>query len=189
MLYFIIILFVAEITALNKKRLLYHTFCPSHSSSLTFLLLLMPNIGWLLCGIKKWRPRPGPSLNFQWVAFDAPNKGTECGEHEPDGSHPVNAHGESWSQDLGALLSYPWRDVFLWLCFVVWESLATLVVESLHQPMLNGQLLCAHTTKSAPKDLRCKCRSHTIAICRCGTHVDKLAQISFWLIPSAQKGY
>ncbi len=72
--------------------------------------------------------------------------------------------------------------VFLWLCFVVRASLATLMVESGHQPRQNGQLLCTHTTKSASKDLGCKCRLQTFAICRFGTCVDILVQISFCLI-------
>ncbi len=37
------------------------------------------------------------------------------------------------------------------VCFVVWALLATLQVESRYQPSQNGQLLCTHTTKSAPK--------------------------------------
>ncbi len=80
-----------------------------------------------------------------------------------------------------------WFLCVLVVCFVAWASLATLVVESLHQPRQNGQLLRTHTTKSAPKDLGRKCRSHTIAICRCGTRVDMLAQISFWLINKCAK--
>jgi hypothetical protein len=60
-------------------------------------------------------------------------------------------------------------------------------LSGLHQPRQNGQLLCTQTTKSALKDLECKCRSHTIAICRCGTRVDMFAQISVWLINKCTK--
>jgi hypothetical protein len=111
---------------------------------------------------------PIPLSIFDGSCFGTPNKGTKCGEHERNNSHPVDAHGEPQSQDLGAPLPYLWKErakplegrvaaahidccVFLWLCFVVQASLATLVVESLHQSKQNGQLLCTHTTKSAPQ--------------------------------------
>jgi hypothetical protein len=41
--------------------------------------------------------------------------------------------------------------VWLWLCCVVLCLLATIPVESLHQPRQNGQLLQTHRPKSAPK--------------------------------------
>ncbi len=146
------------------------------------------------------RPEPGAFLYFMIGLFLSPQTG------EPSAALPnlmARALGGSIRSSSTMSLWHHWPThgrrgpkplegraaaahvgccVFLWLCFVVHSSLATLVVESLHQPRQNGQLLHTHTSKSAPKDLGCKCRFHTFAISRCGTCVDILAQISFWLI-------
>ncbi len=162
------------------------------------------------CYVFQWkgghlRPDPGASLYFMLGLFLSPWTG------EPSAA-PPNLTGRALRGPIESSITMSWWCrwpthegrgpkplegraaaahvgccVFFCLCFMVWASEATLVVESWHEPRQNGQLLHTHTIKSAAKDLRCKCRSHTIAICRCGTRVDILAQISFWLINRCTK--
>ncbi len=95
--------------------------------------------------------------------------------HKPSARRLQWTNGETWLQDLGAALPYSWRErakplggrgqlillvvalcCVVLLCVVLFVAsnflfLATILVESQHQPRQNGRLLCNHIIKSAPK--------------------------------------
>ncbi len=53
---------------------------------------------------------PSLSLIFDGSCFSAPSKRTSRGDHKPATGRLLWTHGESWRQDLGAPLPYPWRE-------------------------------------------------------------------------------
>ncbi len=53
---------------------------------------------------------PSLSLIFDRSRFGAPSKRTSRGDCKPATGRLLWTHGESWRQDLGVPLLYPWRE-------------------------------------------------------------------------------
>jgi hypothetical protein len=91
-----------------------HTFRCNRVSSMMIPSSLTPTFGWLSRLMFKWRPpkakTPSLSLIFDGSRFGAPSKRTSHGDCEPATGRLLWTHGESWRQDLGSPLPYPWRE-------------------------------------------------------------------------------
>jgi hypothetical protein len=91
-----------------------HMFCHDRISSMMIPSPLTPTFGWLLRLTSEWRSPKAetPSLSpiFDGSRFGAPSKRTSRGDREPATGRLLWTRGESWRQDLGAPLPYPWRE-------------------------------------------------------------------------------
>jgi hypothetical protein len=91
-----------------------HTFCRDCVSSMMIPSPLTPTFGWLSRLTSERRPpkaeTPSLSLIFDGSRFNAPSKRTSRGDRKPATGRLLWTHGESWRQDLGAPLPYPWRE-------------------------------------------------------------------------------
>ncbi len=114
-MYFIFLFFA---TRFATPKQLYgippHTFRPNRVSSMMILSPLTPTFGWVLRLTSKRQPpkaeTPSLSLIFEGLRFGVPSKRTSRSDCEPATGHLLWIHGESWHQDLGAPLPYPWRE-------------------------------------------------------------------------------
>ncbi len=90
------------------------TFCGNRVSSMMIPSPLTPTFGWLLrLTSERWPPKaktPSLSLIFDGSHFGAPSKRTSRGDRKPATGRLLWTHGESWHQDLGVPLPYPWRE-------------------------------------------------------------------------------
>ena len=97
MTYFIYLIFLSPYSPLpNDSETLPHTFHCSCVPSPMSPALQMPTFGWLLCFPTKQLPpkakTPSPSLFFDGLRFDAPNKGTNHSATQPNGACLAWAH-------------------------------------------------------------------------------------------------
>jgi hypothetical protein len=91
-----------------------HMFRHNCVSSMMIPSPLTPTFGWLLHLTSERRPSkaktPSLSLIFNGSCFGAPSKRTSHSDSKPATGRLLWTHGESWRQDLGAPLPYPWRE-------------------------------------------------------------------------------
>ncbi len=114
MFHFFLIFLPLNLPPPNDYMASPHTFCHNRVSSIMIPSPLTPTFGWLLRLTSKRLPHKAKtrslSLFFNGSRFGAPCKETSCGDREPTTGRLLLTHGESRRQDLGAPLSYPWRE-------------------------------------------------------------------------------